>query len=154
GQMGGTLAYMAPEHLEAFQGASRSVDARSDLYSLGVVLYEMLTRRPPFRVPDGALEDVLPHLAAERNARPPRLRGWNRTVSPAVESIVRHCLEPDPARRYQSAHELREDLDRRRVDLPLRYAAEPSLGERSRKWARRHTRLMSTTSIAILAGAL
>src|SRR6266478_3677126 len=52
GQMGGTLAYMAPEHLEAFQGAKRTVDARSDLYALGVMLYEMLTRRPPFRVPD------------------------------------------------------------------------------------------------------
>ncbi|HEV3116028.1 MAG TPA: protein kinase [Gemmataceae bacterium] len=154
GQMGGTLAYMAPEHLEAFQGASRSVDARSDLYSLGVVLYEMLTRRPPFRVPDGALEDVLPHLAAERNARPPRLRGWNRTVSPAVESIVRHCLEPDPARRYQSAHELREDLDRHRANLPLKYAPEPSLVERTQKWARRHPRLTSLTSFTTMTAVL
>jgi len=130
------------------------VDARSDLYSLGIILYEMLTRREPFPVPKGEVREVIPRMLEARTGSPPRLRCWNKDVSPAVESIVRHCLEPDPARRYQSAHELREDLDRHRVDLPLRYAAEPSLGERSRKWARRHPRLMSTTSIAILAGAL
>ncbi|TMQ35557.1 MAG: serine/threonine protein kinase, partial [Planctomycetota bacterium] len=139
GQVGGTLTYMAPEHLEAYSGATRVVDARSDLYSLGIILYEMLTRREPFPVPKGEVREVIPRMLEARTGSPPRLRCWNKDVSPAVESIVRHCLEPDPARRYQSAHELREDLDRHRVDLPLRYAAEP---------------LMSTTSIAILAGAL
>src|SRR5260221_1184798 len=46
-QVGGTLPYMAPEHLEAFQGGARPVDARSDLYSLGIILYQLLTRLPP-----------------------------------------------------------------------------------------------------------
>jgi eukaryotic-like serine/threonine-protein kinase len=154
GGVGGTLTYMAPEHLEAYTGATRVVDARSDLYSLGIILYEMLTRRDPFPIPKGEVREVIPRMLEARKGPPPRLRCWNKDISPAVESIVRHCLEPDPARRYQSAHELREDLDRHRVDLPLRYAAEPSLRERSRKWVRRHPRLMSTTSIAILAGAL
>src|SRR5205085_3321477 len=75
-------------------------------------------------------------------------------ISPAVESIVRHCLEPDPDRRYQSAQELREDVDRQRANLPLKYAPEPSFRERARKWARRHPRLASLTSIACVAAVL
>jgi eukaryotic-like serine/threonine-protein kinase len=150
GHVGGTLNYMAPEHLEAFQGAERVVDARSDLYSLGIILFEMLTRREPFPVLSGTLHEVLPSLLEARKAAPPYLRCWNKSVSPAVESIVRRCLEPDPARRYQSAQELHEDLDRQRVDLPLKYAPEPSLRERSRKWIRRHPRLTSVTTMLML----
>jgi eukaryotic-like serine/threonine-protein kinase len=150
GHVGGTLNYMAPEHLEAFQGAERLVDARSDLYSLGIILFEMLTRREPFPALSGTLHEVLPSLLEARKAAPPYLRCWNKSVSPAVESIVRHCLEPDPAKRYQSAHELHEDLDRQRVNLPLKYAPEPSLRERSRKWIRRHPRLTSVTSMIVL----
>ncbi len=150
GHVGGTLNYMAPEHLEAFQGAERLVDARSDLYSLGIILFELLTRREPFPALSGTLHEVLPSLLEARKAAPPYLRCWNKSISPAVESIVRHCLEPDPAKRYQSAHELYEDLDRQRVDLPLKFAPEPSLRERARKWIRRHPRLTSVTSMIIM----
>src|SRR5262249_38299517 len=53
GVIGGTLPYMAPEHLDAFRGGRRPVDARSDIYAFGVIFYEMLTRPPPFPVRDG-----------------------------------------------------------------------------------------------------
>jgi serine/threonine protein kinase/tetratricopeptide (TPR) repeat protein len=153
-QVGGTLSYMSPEHLEAFQGAARTVDSRSDLYSLGLILFEMLTRHDPFQLPSGSVKEALPRILEDRKGPVPSLRCWNKDVSPAVESIVRHCLQPDPRQRYQSAQELREDLDRHRANLPLKYAPEPSLHERARKWVRRHPRLTSLTSLGILAGLL
>ncbi len=93
-------------------------------------------------------------MIAERSDRPKALRERNPQVSPAVESIVMHCLELAPADRYQTAAELREDLERHMADLPLKHAAEPSLRERAGKWARRHPRLTSSTSVAILVGFL
>ena len=152
--IGGTLPYMAPEHLKAFQQRTPGVDARADLYSLGVILFELLTRRQPFPVQRGALEDILGDMIADRAGPPPELRRWNPAVSPAVESIIGHCLEPDPDRRYQTARQLQEDLDRQLKDLPLRYAPEPSLCERARKWARRHPRLTSATGVAGVAAIL
>ena len=96
-RVGGTLPYMAPEHLAALKGGDRKlVDARSDLYSLGVILYELLTGRLPFEVPHERLADLLPTLIAERRKAPPLLRPFNRAIPFAVESLVRHCLEPEP----------------------------------------------------------
>jgi serine/threonine protein kinase/tetratricopeptide (TPR) repeat protein len=149
--LGGTLPYMAPEHLEAHEGAARVVDARSDLYSLGIILYEMLAGRPPYEMPRGAVPELLSRMCSARRELPPDLRQWNKAVSPAVASIVQHCLEPDPGRRYQSSRELRDDLECQLADRPLRYAPEPSLTERAQKWARRHPRLTSSTSVGIVA---
>jgi serine/threonine protein kinase/tetratricopeptide (TPR) repeat protein len=139
--IGGTLPYMAPEHLEAFQRSPARVDVRSDVYSLGVILCELLTGRQPFPTRTGPIESVLTQMIQDRHASPPRLRRWNRAISPAVESMVRHCLEPEPTQRYQSARELQEDLQRQMEDRPLRFAPEPSLRERTGKWVRRHPRL-------------
>jgi serine/threonine protein kinase/Tfp pilus assembly protein PilF len=146
--VGGTLPYMSPEQFEAYRGVSVPVDARSDLYSLGIILYELLTRRHPFPVHKGPAKKVLLAMREDRLQPPPRVRVWNPAVSPAVESIVRHCLQPDPARRYQSARELTEDLRRQMEHLPLKYAPEPSLRERVQKWVRRHPRLTSTSTVA------
>src|SRR5262249_27358597 len=152
--IGGTLPYMAPEHLEALKDGSRTPDARSDLYSLGVILFELLTGQHPFPIHTGPVRGILPRMIAERLAPPPPLRPQNATVSPAVESIVRQCLQPDPSRRYRSSRELHEDLQRQLDDRPLKHAPEPSWRERLGKWARRHRRLTSTTTLVLVAAGL
>jgi serine/threonine protein kinase/Flp pilus assembly protein TadD len=152
--IGGTLPYMAPEHLEAFQGKGGSVDARSDLYSLGVIVFELLTGRHPFSRPPGSLEEVLPRMVEERRRPPPALRPFNPAATPAVEAIVRRCLEPDPARRYQTARQLHEDLERHRNHQPLLHTREPSWRERAAKWMRRHPRLASSGTVAAVAAVL
>jgi len=149
--IGGTLPYMSPEHLTAFLRGTSGVDARSDLYSLGVILYELLTGRHPYPLRQGHLEVVIGQMLEDRRQPPPALRQLNPAVSPAVEAIVLHCLDGNPARRYQTASALKEDLDRHLKNLPLRHFREPSLRERGRKWIRRHPRLTSATTIAVVA---
>ena len=140
-RVGGTLPYMAPEQLLSFEDRNGGLDGRSDVYSLGVILYELLTGRPPFPIRRGPLPQAIPCMIEDRSGPVPLLRPWNRAVSPATESIMRRCLAFDPAQRYQSAGELREDLQRQLDHRPLRYAPEPSLRERLRKWVWRHPRL-------------
>lgn len=154
--IGGTLPYMAPEHLDAFRGSKRPLDGRTDLYALGIILFELLTLRHPFANLRGGLDMVIPRMIEERRQTPPELRRWNRAVSPAVESIIRHCLEADPQQRYQTAHELREDLQRHLDDRPLKYAPDPSLRQRMHKWLRRHPRLTSSVLVGafVFAAAL
>jgi serine/threonine protein kinase/tetratricopeptide (TPR) repeat protein len=151
---GGTLPYMAPEHLATFQGSEQPVDARSDLYSLGVILYAVLTGAHPFPLYQGRLKETVDKMIADRRKPPPRLRGANPAVSPAVEAMLRRCLEPEPEKRYQSARHLHEDLVRHLRQLPLKHTPEPSLIERSRKWVRRHPRLTSVTTVSLVLGAL
>lgn len=152
--VGGTLPYMAPEHIDAFQGGMGTIDGRSDVYSLGVILYELLTGCHPFPAHRGPMAITLPRLLEDRRRPSPRLRPGQKTISPAVESIVHHCLEPDPGKRYQAAHELREDLERQLSHLPLRYASEPSLRERAWKWKHRHPLLTSPISVGLVAATL
>jgi serine/threonine protein kinase/tetratricopeptide (TPR) repeat protein len=161
GAIGGTLPYMAPEHLAAYlgdakmaglqDGSLRPVDARSDIFSLGVILFELLTGKHPYTHLHGLAESVVPLLIRERVKPPPSVRALNPEVSRAVESIVHRCIHPEPARRYQSATELQEDLDRQRKYLPLKFASEPSLGERFTKWRRRHPALTSTATVVVAA---
>ncbi|HEV3443111.1 MAG TPA: tetratricopeptide repeat protein, partial [Gemmataceae bacterium] len=154
--VGGTLPYMAPERLRAFQQRVATTDARSDLYSLGVILFELLTGRQPFPRRTGPMESVLEQMIQDREGPPPRLRWASKAISPAVESIVRHCLEPDPGRRYQTAGQLREDLQRQMEHRPLQYAPDRSVRERASKAIRRHPRLavalLGLLAIALIAG--
>jgi len=148
--LGGTLPYMAPEHLDAFQGGTAPVDARSDVYALGLILFELLTGKPPFPVHPGRLAEQLPLLLADRRSGPPDPAG----CTPAVRAILRRCLEPDPAKRYQSAADLADDARCQLDDRPLRHTPEPSFAERARKWTRRHPRLAWGGVAAALAVVL
>jgi serine/threonine protein kinase/tetratricopeptide (TPR) repeat protein len=151
-QVGGTLPYMAPEQIEAFRSERVLLDYRSDIYSLGLILCDLLIGRHPFPTHQGPVKEVMERMIQDRQARPPAISRMNKAVSPAVESIIRHCLEPDVTRRYQSAAHLKEDLDRHLENRPLRHAPEPSVRERARKWRRRHPRLASLTTLTVLAG--
>ena len=152
--VGGTLPYMAPEALALFLGKPGTIDARGDLYALGVILFELLTGRHPFEVYPSASKETIARMIEERQGRPPGLRAINPRVTPAEESIVHHLLDPDPDRRYRSARDLHEDIERQLANLPLKHAPEPSVAERARKWARRHPRITSGTSIALMCGAV
>ena len=149
--VGGTLPYMAPEQLEAFRAGTNAVDARSDLYAVGIILYELLTGRHPYPIRRGPVEEVLPRMIADRDGPVPGVRSRNGQVPRSVESILRRCLDPNPDGRYHSARELQEDLRRQLEDLPLKHAPDPFPRERVRKWTRRHPRLTSTTSVALLS---
>jgi serine/threonine protein kinase/tetratricopeptide (TPR) repeat protein len=149
---GGTLPYMSPEHLDAIRECMHPLDGRTDVYAFGIILHELLAGRLPYKTCSRFTPDAIATMIAERRQPPPPLESANPAVSPAVASIVARCLEAEPAHRYQSARELQEDLRRQRSDLPLRYAREPSIRERATKWARRHPRLMSTTSVAVTLG--
>ncbi len=110
---GGTLAYMAPEHLEAFnREAAARVDERSDIYALGVVLYELVAGRRPFRsLPRGsAVWEPIRGLITERRAGAPALPR-RPDGSDALAQVIGRCLEPQPEQRYQTAAELTRALE-------------------------------------------
>jgi serine/threonine protein kinase/tetratricopeptide (TPR) repeat protein len=152
--IGGTLPYMAPEHLEAYRGAGNPVDERGDLYALGVILYELLTGKLPFPARRGQPADVVTSMIADRQAPPPRLDSRDRAVTPAVEAIVSRLLDKDPTRRYGSARALQEDLERHLKHEPLKHQPEPSLRERLRKWRRRHPRLAAGIAMLVIVAFL
>ncbi len=150
-QTGGTLPYMAPEQLDGFRDRDdRHLDARTDLYGLGVIFYELLTGRHPFPRPAGGALD-LARMARDRRDGPAKVRGHNPAVPHAVEAIVEALLQPLPARRYPDAATLVGDLTRQLEGRPLAFAAEPSARERLAKWRRRNPRLGARLATAALA---
>ena len=128
-------AYMSPEQISGF------ADQRSDIFSTGALLYEMATGTPPFRGDTGA--EIAAAVATHRPLPPRRL---NTRLPAGVEQIIERSLTKDPARRYQSATELRDDLRRARraIEAPERSA--------SRLWTDR--RLRSVAIAAVPVGVL
>ncbi len=148
GEILGTACYMPPEQASGMTG----VDQRSDIYSMGAILYEMLTRRPPF-VGETVVailrkvEDEDPVLPSEIGLRVPR----------DLETICFKAMAKEKDRRYASAAEMAEDLDRFLQGMPIA-AQRSSILYRSTKWARRHpaafTAVLMTLAGALIVGAL
>jgi eukaryotic-like serine/threonine-protein kinase len=150
--LGGTLAYMAPEHLEAVaHGEDDRLDARADLFSLGVLLFEALTGSRPFPSPTGSsVPEALSRAAEDRRREPPRICVDHPEIPAALERVIRRCLAPDPMARYPHAGELAADLQAVANDEPLRWTREPLLVRAVRK-ARRSWR--KAVLVAVVAGS-
>lgn len=137
-RVGGTWPYMAPEVIREFAKLSdEAPDERTDLYALGIMYFELLTCRLPFN-PIRKVPEDLPAALEEREAGIPSVRDYNPDVPVAVESIIRKLTAPNPADRYATVDELREDLRRQQENRPLRHAADRNPIERFRKWQRRN----------------
>jgi serine/threonine protein kinase/tetratricopeptide (TPR) repeat protein len=151
--IGGTVAYMGPEHLQATLEGTRASPA-GDIYSLGVIFYELLTNERPFVQRSGIFEECAAAMILDRRRGAPHVQRINPAVSPGLASIVARCLAPDVGDRYTEARQLAEDLRRHQADLPLHYAADRSLRERGGKWLRRNRRAVRAAAIAALVGLL
>src|SRR5262249_36745185 len=143
GDIVGTIHYMAPER---FKGRC---DARSDVYALGLTLYEMLALRPAFEQAD---HQALIHQVMEQE--PPRLQKLNPSVPRDLETVVHKGIDKDPAGRSPTAAALAEDLALYLDGKPVRARATGTL-ERGWKWARRRPAVASLLAglvAAILKG--
>lgn len=129
GQIMGTPEFMSPEQAD---GAAGYIDARSDVFSLGGTLYQMLTGKPPFE--GMTLANILKAVMTTDPVSPKKL---DPSIDRDLSVIAMKCLEKDPLQRYQSAQELREDLSRYLADEPI-LAQPPGLFEYARRWRRRH----------------
>ena len=146
GTMVGTLGYMAPEQT---LGESGSISPQSDVYSLGAILFELLTGRPPFQ--NASPFDTLMQVMEED---PPRPRKLNRNVPLSLEWICLKCLEKQPKNRYQSAAALVDDLDRFLRGEPLLTAAPGPIRSLIR-WSRREPALAThLAAIVVSTGIL
>ncbi len=148
GDIVGTIRYMAPERFGGW------ADPRSDVYGLGVTLYELLTLRPAFADSDR-------HRLIERvtHEDPPRPRKLDRLVPRDLETIVLKAIDKEPGRRYQTAAELAKDLERFLAGEPVR-ARRIGMWERGVKWVKRRPAVAgllavsAAAALALIAGTI
>jgi serine/threonine protein kinase/formylglycine-generating enzyme required for sulfatase activity len=141
GDFTGTYAYMSPEQVAAKR---IGIDHRTDVFSLGVVLYELLSLRRPFE------GDTMQQIAMKILTRePPELRTLRSRIPPELAVIVQKCLEKDPDRRYQTMGALAADLRRFLKHEPI-HAKPPGALQRTLKWARRNPVLSASGTVLLL----
>ncbi len=138
GDIVGTIRYMAPERFDG------RCDARSDVYALGITLYELLARRPAFAADD---RHALIHQVSREE--PMSLRRVDSTVPRDLETIVHRAIAKDPAHRFASAAELRDELQRFLSDRPIRSRPVSPL-ERYGRWCKRNPSLAIFSSAAFI----
>jgi serine/threonine protein kinase/tetratricopeptide (TPR) repeat protein len=142
GDVLGTLRYMSPEQVA---GKPAIVDGRSDVYSLGVTLYELATLREAF--PDGDRETLLARIAQEEPRSPRKI---NRAIPADLETILLKAIAKSPADRYLSAKDLADDL-RRFLEGKAVLARRAGLMDRAGKWARRHRTIVAAAAVSLAA---
>lgn len=142
GEILGTPSYMAPEQAK---GKSRQIGPASDVYALGVLLYEMLTGRPPFNGTTPLC--TLRQAVLDEPVPPSRLQTG---IPQDLETICLRCLEKEPARRYPSAEDLANDLERYVRGKPIQ-ARPVGKMERTWKWARRYPASASLITVSVLS---
>lgn len=148
GQLIGTLAYMSPEQA---RGDSRSLDTRSDVYSLGVVLFQLLTGKLPHELQHRSMAESVRIIQEDE---PRRIAAMHDRYRGDLDAIVGRCLEKEPQRRYRSAADLAEDVRRHLRNEPI-HARPPGTLELVRKFALRNRALVggvAATFLAVIAG--
>jgi serine/threonine protein kinase len=141
GELVGTLRYMSPEQAMGKRGV---VGHRTDIYSLGVTLYELLTLRPAL---DGQDTRELLNQLASAEPRPPRQ--IDRRIPRDLETVVLKAIARNPNERYATAQEMADDLRRFLVDEPVR-AQRPTVLDRLAKWGRRHKSMVVSSFVLLM----
>ncbi|MFN0057579.1 MAG: protein kinase domain-containing protein [Planctomycetota bacterium] len=139
GSVVGTLKYLAPECLDG------AADARSDIYSLGMTLYELVTLAPPYG--DSGPAELLRHVCEVEPVAPSKLAPH---LPRDLETVLLKAIARAPAQRYQDAGALARDLDRFLEDRPVN-ARRMTIAERAIRWCRRNRALAAASSVAICA---